>query len=210
MSPITYSGASCSRIASRRFAVEARRPRPRHAIDQQRVLRDREDVRAVGLAVPARDAGEPVRDVLDLDVKRRGVEQVEPAARQHALPGAGGKLRDVGLRVWEGWTYFILPDFGDARGSDISADGNGHAFRWQRFLRAYYADRGFGEIDWKSSSIDSSATDRALSNLSGKRERMGAYGHPTFLTGMACPYAQVTNNDRCHLGVLAIDKDKPQ
>ena len=36
---------------------------------------------------------------------------------------------------------------------------------------------------------------------------MGAYGHPTFLTGMACPYAQVTNNDRCHLGVLAIDKE---
>ena len=68
--------------------VEPRRARPRHRLDQQRVLRDREDMRAVGLAVPARDAREPVRDVLDLDVERRGVEQVEPPARQHALPGA--------------------------------------------------------------------------------------------------------------------------
>ena len=41
-----------------------------------------------GLAVPARHAGEPVRDVVDLDVERRRVEQIEPAARQHALPGA--------------------------------------------------------------------------------------------------------------------------
>ena len=46
-------------------------------------------MRAVGLSVPARDAGEPVRDVLDLDVERRGVEQIEPPPRQHALPGAG-------------------------------------------------------------------------------------------------------------------------
>ena len=46
-------------------------------------------MRAAGLAVPARDAGEAMRDVLDLDVERRGIEQIEPAARQHALPGAG-------------------------------------------------------------------------------------------------------------------------
>ena len=44
---------------------------------------------ADGLAVPARDAGEAVGDVLDLDVERRGIEEVEAAAGQHALPGAG-------------------------------------------------------------------------------------------------------------------------
>src|SRR6516164_9028135 len=52
------------------------------------MLSHREDMRALGLAVPACDAGKPVRDVLDLDVERRGVEQIEPSARQHALPGA--------------------------------------------------------------------------------------------------------------------------
>jgi hypothetical protein len=31
-----------------------------------------------------------MRDVLDLDIERGGVEQVEPPAGQHALPGAGG------------------------------------------------------------------------------------------------------------------------
>ena len=40
------------------------------------------------LPVPARDAGEAVGDVVDLDVERRGVEEVEAAAREHALPGA--------------------------------------------------------------------------------------------------------------------------
>ena len=104
MSPITYSGASCSSTASRAAAVEPRLRCARDRLDQQRVLRDREDMRAHGLAVPARDAGEPVRDVLDLDVERRGIEQVEPAARQHALPGAAdGSCADrrgfVGVRV---------------------------------------------------------------------------------------------------------------
>jgi len=71
----------------------------RHLLDQERVLRNREDAGAGGLAVPAGDAGKPMRDVLDLDVERRGVEQVEPPARQHALPGAalsfvqGGRCR---------------------------------------------------------------------------------------------------------------------
>jgi hypothetical protein len=45
---------------------------------------------ALRLAVPARHPGKPVGDVLDLDVERRGVEEIEPAARQHALPGARG------------------------------------------------------------------------------------------------------------------------
>ncbi len=48
---------------------------------------------ADGLAVPAGHAGQAVGDVLDLDVQRRGVEQVEPAARQHALPGARAPWR---------------------------------------------------------------------------------------------------------------------
>ena len=60
----------------------------RDRFGEQRVLRYREDMGALGLAVPTRDAGKPVRDVLDLDVERGGVEQIEPAARQHALPGA--------------------------------------------------------------------------------------------------------------------------
>ena len=51
------------------------------------MLRHRESMLAVGLAVPTGDAGQPVRDVLDLDVERRGVEQVEPPPAQHALPG---------------------------------------------------------------------------------------------------------------------------
>ena len=52
------------------------------------MLGDRESVRAERLPVPAGDAREAVRDVLDLDVGGRGVKQVEPAAGQHALPGA--------------------------------------------------------------------------------------------------------------------------
>ena len=70
----------------------------RDDLDQQRMLGDGEDVRALGLAVPARHARETMGDVLDLDVERRGIEQVEPAPRQHALPraerlGAHGRFR---------------------------------------------------------------------------------------------------------------------
>src|SRR5581483_10315924 len=52
------------------------------------MLRHRINVRAGGLAVPARHPGKPVGDVLDLDIERGGVEQIEPSTRQHALPGA--------------------------------------------------------------------------------------------------------------------------
>src|SRR5579862_689176 len=72
------------------FGVETRRLGSRQRLDQKRVLGDRIDVRALGLPVPARDTREPVRDVFELDVERRGVEQIEPAAGQHALPGAWG------------------------------------------------------------------------------------------------------------------------
>ena len=60
------------------------------------MLRDREGVVAEGLSVPARDAREPVRDVLDLDVERRRIEKIETAARQHALPGARRRAGAVG------------------------------------------------------------------------------------------------------------------
>ena len=60
----------------------------RDRFDQQAVLRDGEDVRADRLSVPARDAGEPVRDVVELHIERRGIEQVEPPPREHPLPDA--------------------------------------------------------------------------------------------------------------------------
>src|SRR5262245_65152950 len=59
-------------------------------LDQQSVLGDREGMLANGLTVPARDAGQAVRDVLDLDVLGRGIEQVEETAGKNALPGAPG------------------------------------------------------------------------------------------------------------------------
>ena len=61
---------------------------PRHRFHQQRMLRDRENIFALGLAVPARDPRQPMRDILDLDIERGGIKQIEPASRQHALPGA--------------------------------------------------------------------------------------------------------------------------
>src|SRR6478736_340080 len=74
------------------------------------MLRHGEYVRAFGLSVPAGDTGEPVGDVLDFDVERRGVEQVEPAARQHPLPGA--RNRAAGRHAGSGarcHAYFLLP-----------------------------------------------------------------------------------------------------
>src|ERR1700739_3396562 len=62
----------------------------RDLLHHKTVLRDRERVLADRLAVPARHARQAVGDVLDLDVERRGIEQVEPAARQTPLPGARG------------------------------------------------------------------------------------------------------------------------
>src|SRR5664280_887598 len=90
MSPITYSGASCSSTASRPLASS------RGAL-----------ARAHGLPVPARDAGKPVRDVLDLDVERRGIEQVEPPPRQHALPGARRCLSSAFARLAH-WRFVNL------------------------------------------------------------------------------------------------------
>ncbi len=50
--------------------VDARYLLAHHGFDQQRVLRHREDVRARGLAVPARHPRQSMRDVDDLDVER--------------------------------------------------------------------------------------------------------------------------------------------
>src|SRR5690606_16421520 len=57
-------------------------------LHQKRVLRDGEGVVAARLSVPARHAGKPVRYVGDLDVERRGIEEVETAPGKHALPRA--------------------------------------------------------------------------------------------------------------------------
>jgi hypothetical protein len=43
---------------------------------------------ALGLAIPPGHAGQPMGNVLDLDIKRRRVQQVKPAPRKHPLPGA--------------------------------------------------------------------------------------------------------------------------
>ena len=91
------------RIVEQRRQALARRCggvlQPVHALDEQRVLRDREGVVAEGLAVPAGDPGETVRDILDLDVERRRIEQVEATARQHSLPCARRCAGAVGHRA---------------------------------------------------------------------------------------------------------------
>src|SRR5689334_14078435 len=48
-------------------------------------------MRAAGLAVPARHPRQAMGDIFDFDVERRGVEQIEAASREHALPGARGR-----------------------------------------------------------------------------------------------------------------------
>ncbi len=60
-------------------AIEVTDLPARDLLHQQRVLGDRKDVRPDGLAVPARDPRETMRDVLDLYVERGGVEQIEPS-----------------------------------------------------------------------------------------------------------------------------------
>ena len=93
---MTYSGASWIRLASRKRRVESGLDLAGDGLDEEAMLRHREGMLAVGLAVPTGDAGEPVRDVLDLDVERRGVEQVEPPSAQHPLPGPRSTLLSGG------------------------------------------------------------------------------------------------------------------
>ena len=78
------------------IAGEQRLKLRRQPLDQHAVLRHGEGMLAFGLAVPARDAGKAMGDVFDLDVQRRRIQQVEPAAAEHSLPSAG-LFRHVGL-----------------------------------------------------------------------------------------------------------------
>ena len=100
MSPITYSGASCSSAASRcgrRWRrLEAREDR----LHQQRMLRHREGMRPAGLAVPARHAGQPVCDVVRSRCRaargragRGGAPTACVARRAAARPARSGAIR---------------------------------------------------------------------------------------------------------------------
>ena len=57
-------------------------------LDQNAVLRHGKGVVALGLAIPPRHPRKAMGDILDLDVERRGVQQVESPSRKHPLPGA--------------------------------------------------------------------------------------------------------------------------
>ena len=56
------------------------------SVAQHCLVVDREGVRPRRLAVPARHPGQAVGDVVDLDIERGGIQEVESAARQHPLP----------------------------------------------------------------------------------------------------------------------------
>src|SRR6185295_6198920 len=60
----------------------------RDALYQHTVLRHGKCMLALGLAVPSRHARQSVCDVLNFDIQRRGIQQVQPATAEHALPGA--------------------------------------------------------------------------------------------------------------------------
>ena len=85
----------------RQPGVDAAGLPPRDRIDQQGVLCDRKNMLADGLSVPPRHPREPVSDVLNLDIERRRIEQIEPAARTAcaATPGRrtafGGGTQDL-------------------------------------------------------------------------------------------------------------------
>ena len=75
------------------LVVESRNLGARQRLDEQGVLRNRKDVAALRLPVPARDACKAVCNVIDLDVERGRVEEIEPPSRQHPLPCARRRLR---------------------------------------------------------------------------------------------------------------------
>jgi hypothetical protein len=52
------------------------------------MLRNGKDVRPLGLPIPARDPRQPMGDVVEFNIKRGGVEQIEPPTGEHTLPGA--------------------------------------------------------------------------------------------------------------------------
>src|SRR5689334_7667238 len=70
------------------FDADIRRGQAGDVFHKQRVLSDREGMLAERLSIPARNAGKPMRDVIDLDVEWRRIDEVEASPGQHALPDA--------------------------------------------------------------------------------------------------------------------------
>ena len=91
---MTYSGRVMQQRREPHAAVEAGRQRAGDGLDEKTMLGHREGMIAQGLPVPAGDARQAMGDVLDLDVERRRVEEIEPPPAQHALPSAGAGLGD--------------------------------------------------------------------------------------------------------------------
>ena len=71
-------------------------------LDQEAVLRDRKCVCAFGLPVPPSDTCQTMGDIDDFDIERGWVQQVEPAAAEHALPGPGSGGGGAGHRFARG------------------------------------------------------------------------------------------------------------
>ena len=74
-----------------RLRVQPRLDVQAEGFDDNAVLGNGKGVRALGLAVPAGDSSQPMSDILDFDIDRGGIDQIEPTPRQHALPDAGGR-----------------------------------------------------------------------------------------------------------------------
>ncbi len=72
--------------------------------DEQRMLCHRQDVRPAGLAVPAGHAGQTMRDVVEVDIVRRGRQKIEAASRQHPLPGPRGRRDRAHASPMTRWT----------------------------------------------------------------------------------------------------------
>ncbi|MNZ72048.1 hypothetical protein D3C78_904180 [compost metagenome] len=80
------------RVMQKRHLHVIRRRTRAHAaedgFDDEAMLGDGKGVVAARLAVPAGDTGKAVGDIGNFHIERRRVEQIEPPAGQHALPGA--------------------------------------------------------------------------------------------------------------------------
>ena len=72
------------------IGIEAWPESPCDPLHEKRVFRNGKCPVPRGLPVPARHAGETMGNVLDLDVEGRRIEQIEPSAAQHTLPGRHG------------------------------------------------------------------------------------------------------------------------
>ena len=63
-------------------------------LDQKRMLGHGIGKLAFSLSVPARNEGQTVGDILDLDIHRCWIQQIQPPPRQHPLPRT---FRHIGL-----------------------------------------------------------------------------------------------------------------